>query len=215
MSQTKTKHIYVLGLSTKKSPTDNLAYANAVHSGIYTDPTDYPTPPIDEPTFKAGIDAFSAKVTAALDGGKKAIAERNHQEQVLKTMMKQLGNYVEIACKDDMMTFLKSGFQPKSSTKVNAQPVNQSIRQLKPGKTSGTIHIVPLVIPGATAYEVRWALTVNGQPGTWTTQLITRTRPAATITGLTPGGTYTIQVRSFADATGFSDWGDPVTRIVV
>jgi len=27
------------------------------------------------------------------------------------------------------------------------------------------------------------------------------------------GTAYTIQVRSFADATGFTDWSDPVTRI--
>ena len=36
----------------------------------------------------------------------------------------------------------------------------------------------------------------------------------ATITGLTPVTAYSIQVRSFADATGFSDWSDPVIRIV-
>ena len=51
---------------------------------------------------------------------------------------------------------------------------------------------------GATAYEGRWAATVNGTLGTWATQLVTKTRPAVTITGLTPGTTYTIQVRSFA-----------------
>jgi fibronectin type III domain protein len=67
---------------------------------------------------------------------------------------------------------------------------------------------------GADAYEVRYASTVNGTLGPWTTQLVTKTRPATTITGLTPGATYTIQVRSFADATGFSDWSDPITRIV-
>jgi hypothetical protein len=33
------------------------------------------------------------------------------------------------------------------------------------------------------------------------------------ITGLTPGTNYTIQVRSFADAAGFSDWSDPIIRI--
>src|SRR5207244_9042379 len=32
--------------------------------------------------------------------------------------------------------------------------------------------------------------------------------------GMPSSGTaYTIQVRSFADATGFTDWSDPVTRI--
>jgi hypothetical protein len=56
------------------------------------------------------------------------------------------------------------------------------------------------------------APTVNGTPGTWTSQLVTKMRPATTITGLTPG-TTSIQVRSFADTTGFTDWSDSVTRI--
>jgi hypothetical protein len=50
-------------------------------------------------------------------------------------------------------------------------------------------------------------------PGTWTRQLVIKTCPAATITGLTPGTNYAIQVRSFADASRFSDWSDSITRI--
>src|SRR6266576_7018747 len=111
MSQTKTKPIRAIGGYNKKSPADNLAYANAVHSGIFTDPADYPMTPVDEATFKGAIDTLSTKITAALDGGKKAIAERNHQEQVVIKMMRQLGRYAEEVCKDDMPTFLKSGFQ--------------------------------------------------------------------------------------------------------
>src|SRR5581483_9819316 len=76
-TNTKTKYIYVLGGYAKNAPTDNLLRANAVHSGIFIDPTDYPTPPVDEATFKGAIDLFSTKITAALDGGKKAIAERS------------------------------------------------------------------------------------------------------------------------------------------
>src|SRR5437660_238777 len=99
MSQTKPKPIKALGGYNKKSPAENLAFANAVHSGMFTDPVDFPAPP------------------------------------------------------------------------------------------------------------------VNGTPGTPITQLVTKTRPATTIAGFTPGTTYAIQVRSFADATGFTDWSDPVTRI--
>jgi hypothetical protein len=214
MSQTKPKPIKAIGGYNKKSPTDNLAYANAVHSGIFTDPADYPTPPVDEPTFKGAIDTLSTKITAALDGGKKAIADRNHQEQVVIKMMRQLSRYAEEACKDDMPTFLKSGFQAKSTVRAGSQPLSKYIRKITPGKNSGQIHVVPVAVDGATAYEFRCVPTVNGAPGTPVTQLATKTRPAATISGLTPGTTYTIQVRSFADATGFTDWSDPVIRIV-
>jgi hypothetical protein len=119
-------------------------------------------------------------------------------------MMRQLGNYVETACKDDMPTFLKSGFHAVSTVKTAKPPLSQFIRSITPGKNSGGMHIVPVAIAGATAYEIRWAPTVNGTPGTWTSQLVTKTRPAVTITGLTPGTNYSVQVRSFADGTGFT-----------
>src|SRR5262249_1803150 len=81
--------------------------AYAIHSCIYTDPADYPAPPIDEATFKTAIDSLATKITAAADVGKKAIADRNHQEEVVIKMMCQLGKYAETACKDDITAFLK------------------------------------------------------------------------------------------------------------
>ena len=213
MSQTKPKPIKALGGYNKKSPAENLAFANAVHSGMFTDPVDFPAPPIDEATFKGAIDTLSTKITAALDGGKKAIAERNHQEQVVIKMMRELAHYAEQACKDDLTTFLKSGFHAKSTVSSAKQSLSQYIRKITPGKNSGQFHLVLVSVDGADAYEIRCTPTVNGTPGTPITQLVTKTRPATTIAGFTPGTTYAIQVRSFADATGFTDWSDPVTRI--
>src|SRR5262249_41955997 len=144
MSQNKTQAttIKALGGYDKKSPTEILAYANSVHAGVFTDPTDYPAPPIDEATFKGAIDTLSVKITAAQDGGKRAIAERNHQEQVVIKMMRQLSRYAEDACKDDMTTFLKSGFQAVSTAKSAPSPLSPWIRTIKQGKKSGQLDIV-------------------------------------------------------------------------
>src|SRR5581483_4669070 len=162
MSQQKAKHIQVLGDYNKKSPTQNLLYASAVHAGVYSDPVDYPAPPIDEATFKAAIDALSVKITAALDGGKMAIAERDQQEQLVVQMMRQLGHYVEIACKDDPTTFLKSGFQAKSIATGPKPTLTQFIRSVKPGENSGTMEVILVAVDGAGAYQLRWAPIVNG-----------------------------------------------------
>jgi hypothetical protein len=70
-------------------------------------------------------------------------------------MMRELGHYVENACKDDMPTFLKSGFKARSTTKTAAPPLSQSIRKLTPGKISGTFYIVLTAVDGADAYEIR------------------------------------------------------------
>jgi len=98
---------------------------------------------------------------------------------------------------------------------VNAGTYNERVQVTGASITlraRGTV-VIQGFIEGASAYELRWAPTVNGTTGTWTTQFITRTRPATSITGLTPGTTYTVLVRSFNDNSGFSDWSDPITRV--
>src|SRR5206468_4072711 len=52
-----------------------LGRLNAVYTGMNGNPG-YPNPPIDMKAFKADIDSYSALITAALDGGKKAISEK-------------------------------------------------------------------------------------------------------------------------------------------
>ena len=40
-------------------------------------------------------------------------------------MLRALANYVELNCKDDMNVFLSSGFQPRTRTRSQAQPLDQ------------------------------------------------------------------------------------------
>src|SRR6476660_9352858 len=84
MSNTKTKPIKaVLGL-TKLGAKDILPAANAVHDGIFGDPTFAPMPPpIDKATLEEAIVTSSLLSTQAADGSKKAIAARNHQGDIL------------------------------------------------------------------------------------------------------------------------------------
>src|SRR5437879_11855862 len=104
MSKTKTKPIKAKTGLTKTAPADVLSSANAVLNGISADTADYPNPSVDMATFKANIDTLSSDITAALDGGKKAIAQRNHQVEVVIRMFRQLAHYVEANCKDDVTT---------------------------------------------------------------------------------------------------------------
>src|SRR5436309_518310 len=104
---------------------DVLARANAVFDGAYNAKDAFPIPPIDPATLKAQIDALSVGITASLDGGKKAIAEREHQKEVVIKSLRQLGHYVEENCKDDIPSFLKSGFQPVSTTRTPAGPLTE------------------------------------------------------------------------------------------
>src|SRR5215831_12943671 len=96
----------------RTSAGDVLARGNAVLAGLYI-AKDYANPPLNASTLKSQLDALSAAISAALDGGQTAIAARDHQKEVVAKSLRQLGHYVEDNCKDDIATFLKSGFQPR------------------------------------------------------------------------------------------------------
>jgi len=204
----------VLGF-TKLAPLELLQAATAIYVGTNGN-TAFPNPTVDMAVLKADIDNFSSAITASLDGGKKALAERDRLAEVLIKDLRKLGKYVEVNCKDDRQTFLSSGFQARSVGRPSSSLVSAAIRSIDPGPNSGQFLITPVAVPGAHAYEVRGgAIGVGGTPpSTWISQSVGTTRPPALLTGLTPGTSYAIQVRSLTGSV-YSDWSDPVTRICV
>jgi hypothetical protein len=213
MTKTKPKPIKA-ALGFKKAAAGDVASrATAVLAGIFVDKEDYGAPPVAEATLKTEVDDLSAAMAAALDGGKKAIAAREHQKEVVIKSLRQLGHYAEENCKEDMTTFLKSGFQASSTTRKPAQPLSDWIRKIVPGKNSGQMRVTLIARPDALSYQLRWAsLGQGGTPGNWTEQPVGSTKPAASVIGLTPGTTYAFQVRAVTN-TGYSDWSDSVTKI--
>jgi hypothetical protein len=66
---------------------------------------------------------------------------------------------------------------------------------------------------GAIAFEVRYALEGSGGAlGAWTTLTLTSARKA-TVSGLTPAGTYQFQVRALSKL-GYTDWSASMIFIV-
>src|SRR5437762_8510855 len=94
------------------APQELLQASTAIYTGTNGN-SRFPNPTVDMAVLKADIDNFSSAITAS-DGGKNAIAERNRLGEVLIKALRMLGKYVEIASKDDMKTFLSSGFRAKS-----------------------------------------------------------------------------------------------------
>jgi hypothetical protein len=210
---TQTKPIKASLGFKKSSANDVLNRANAVLGGVFTDKEDYSIPPVDEATLKNQIDALSSDITAALDGGKKAIAAREHQKEVVIKSLRQLGHYVEENCKDNMPIFLKSGFEPVSTTRTKVAPLSDAIRKIIPAKNSGQMAVSLVAQAGALAYQLRWApVGPGGTLGNWTEQLVGHAKPATLVTGLTPGTAYAFQVRAVTDS-GYADWSESVTRI--
>ena len=174
-----------------------------------------PAPPVGMPALKAATDLLVAKIAAAAEGGKTAVAEKNQQKEVVVKLLVQLAHYVEANCKDDMTIFLSSGFTPAASTKNLTPPVSESIRRIEPGSNSGEMLVTLVKFPDAASYQVQWApLAAGGVPGSWTAKPAAAVRPPVLISGLIPGTTYVFQARAVTKA-GYSDWSESVRRIAV
>jgi hypothetical protein len=176
--------------------------------------TGAPPLPVDMATLKSSTDLLSAKIALAAEGGKTAVAEKNHQKEIVVKLLIQLAQYAEANCKDDMTTFLSFGFTAANSTKAKTAPASESIRKIEPGPNSGEVLITLMKLLGAVSYLVQFAPMVNGAAGPWTIKPVPGIKPPFLITGLTPGMTYVFQARALTKA-GYSDWSESVTRIVV
>jgi hypothetical protein len=193
---------------------DLVSRCNAVHDGMTNNPA-YPSPPVDMPGFKTAIDAYTAAVAGALDGGKAAITARNKQRGDVIVILHQLGHYVEVACKGDLNTFVSSGFVAVSKTRSTDQPVGQpEIASVEQG-TSGQFIVTIKPVAKARHYELEsGAVPAGGGAINWTAQLVATTKPPTVFINLTPGGTYSFRVRAFGKL-GYSDWSDPVSRMCI
>jgi hypothetical protein len=173
-------------------------------------------PPVDLATYAAAISDYEQSIPPALDGGKTAIEKKKKLRNAAIKMYKLLAHYVEVNCNDDLSTFLLSGFQAKTSIRISTPPTSESIRKVEQGVHSGQVNVKLMKKKNAASYELRWApVPPGGGPISWTNQQpITIVKTAKTIDGLTPGTTYAFQVRALLD-TGFTEWSDSVTMMVI
>jgi hypothetical protein len=214
MSTTKTKTIKAVTGFRKMAPDAVLSNANAIYQGLNGN-ANIPAPPapFDLPTLLAANQALTAANAAALDGGKKAVAQRNHQKEVVVRLLDQLAKYVEANCKDDMTIFLSSGFKAAAPPKPASPTASEKVRSVELGPASGQMKVKLVALPGAGSYELRWApVPAGGVPTAWLSQPITNVRTATIVSNLTPGTTYAFQARAIVDSA-YTDWSDAVTQM--
>src|SRR5690349_2253371 len=122
---------------SRLSDAELLQRLNAVYDGMNNNPA-YPNPPVEMPVFRAAIDAYTSAV-AALDGGTVAIVNRDKRRTDAILMYRALGHYVELQSKNDMLTFVSSGFITASassriSSQQGATPAIDSVGQGNTGQ---------------------------------------------------------------------------------
>jgi len=196
------------------APQGLIVLARRVHDSMPDNPL-YAGAPIGVSTLAAGIDGYIAAVAEATDSNK-AVAIRERRRLALVRLLRQLAHFVEVACQDDMAVFMTSGFQPAVYTRTAPLPLPAaSILRVEQGKT-GQLLVRPKALAKARLDEVRCAPTSSAAipPTSWATEAIPTARKPAVLNDLTPGVTYTIQVRAFG-MLGYTGWSDPVTRMVI
>lgn len=211
MATTQPKSIKALDGFSGVKDTDVAARAAAALTGL-TGNSNFPNPPVDLTVFKTSIDLFNSLIAdATANGGKKAIADKNHQRVTVIQETRLLARYVENASNGNISVFQTSGFQAAVTTKVKNQPLSEKIRKIQHGANSGQVILWVNTVRGALSYEIRYGASVSGAaPASWTTQAAPMVKSPVVLTGLTVGTTYQFQARAMLK-TGWSDYSDAVT----
>ncbi len=153
---------------------------------------------------------YLAKLAATAQGGTLATAEKNTAREVLVGSLRQLAAYVQSLAGNDLTLLLASGFQPASTNRAQTPLPKPVVLRLENG-TTGQLVVRLQPVANARAFEMQFKNGTGGwQPGGIATQA-----RRIEVNNLTPGGTYTVQLRAIGGSTGFSDWSDPVSHIVV
>ena len=203
-----------LGFS-KLLDADLLTRARSIQAGTGGGNAAYPNAPVEAASFETTLQQYADAITAALDGSKKAIAERQKLRAEVISKLRLLGSYVEAACNGDLSVFLSSGFEAASWTRTAPQPLPPpTIVRVDQGN-SGHLLVSIKALPKARSYELRHAaLEAGGTPGAWTTTVVVALRQATPIDNLTPGTIYSFQVRAL-NQLGYTDWSDSVNRMCI
>jgi len=172
----------------------------------------YTTPTVTMANLQAGLTAFSDALAAQESGGKMATATKNEKRADLLELLRQLALYVEQNCNNDLPTLLSSGFEAVPTTRTQHDLEVPEIIGLTNGN-SGQLIAKVTPIAGARCYEVRYAPVTNGTPGSWQNGGIGTNSKVIAINGLTPGTTYTVEIRTVGGTSRYSDWSNPVSHM--
>jgi len=163
----------------------------------------FPNPPVPYADLLAGLNTLEATLTAAVNGGKDRLAQRDDALEQVIAILRPYKNYVNYIANGNRAIIGASGFdvsRPKKRITGYGAPPNM---RAMPGQWPGSVKALWGGVHGNRAYEVEIAQEPEN-PASW--QLIKRTtKNRATLTGLQPGQRYFLRVRASGPA-GLGPW---------
>ena len=184
-------------------------FAQGVINGMTGNDT-YPEPPVTIAALQTASDDFTAGLAAAKLGGPAATAAKNNSRATLMGMLRQLAAYVQMNSNGDLVLLLGSGFEAQG-TKGASVPLErpQGLRIRNGGTGQLLVRVSP--VKNRNMYEGR--IKIDGSD--WLSSIFGSDSKNIAFEGLTPGQTYTIQVRALGGSTGESDWSDPSSHMAM
>ena len=207
------KLIVKAGFQNLSDP-DVIALAGAVVKGVYAEKA-FATPPVDQQTLETAVNDLNGAIAAqAAGGGTAATVAKKTKREVLNGVLRKLAHYVQANCNDDLQLVTNSGFQARRvSVRSTAPPDKAQIQSVDNGHTTQLVVTVKKV-PHAKMYQVQIAAVgANNTVGPFQPVGIFAKSRSMTLTGLTPGTIYAVQVRAWGGPTGFGDWSDPLSHM--
>ena len=201
---------------TRRSDGDVQTRGYAVHGGMDGNPH-FPKPPVRMSDLKAALIDFDYAIGGAADGGRKAFAEKKKCREVVITMLRQLGHYVEVACNDNMAIFLSSGFEAVSAPGATEQCPMPTILKIRQGKSGELLVFITPLYRQIVQYELRYGPQAadGAPPDEWTVQILIQARRPVRVENLTPATIYAFQVRALGKTGVYTDWSDSATRMCI
>lgn len=160
----------------------------------------FPNLPVGLPALGTQKTDYLTKLAATAQGGTLATAEKNTAREVLVTSLRQTAAYVQSVASQDLVLLLSSGFQSTSTNRAQV-PLPKPVVLSVDNSMSGRFVVRLQSMANARAYEVQYK---NG--GGWLPAGIFTQGRRIEIGNLTPGQSYTVQVRAIGGSTGYSDW---------
>ena len=201
----------------KKLPdSDALALAGTVVKGVFVDKVIAAAPPFDEATLQTAVDDLKGAIAAQAQagGGTVVTAIKKKKRNVLDGLLRKLAHYVQANCNDDVQLVVKAGFQARATSARSQTQLDKATILSVENVHTRQVVVNARKVAHAKLYEVQTAIvSASNNTGSFQSAGVFSKARSMTITGLTPGTTYAIQVRALGGSTGSGDWSDTVTCI--
>lgn len=189
-------------------PSDLLARAIRIETMMTGNPVfDDPIPSIAELT--AAREELETRITAASRGDRTAIAHRKEQEEVVKTILKKLGNYVQIKS-SSTSEILSSGFDVRSKNAPILSLLRPASLHAVRSDKEGVVELNWKPVRGGNQYIVEKSIKDPITDVAEWVHLGYSTRSKFFVKNLEPGVYYWFRVRAIGSA-GMSPFSDPAT----